>query len=104
LTEFVLDFVQNIEIDLMMQGSIEGVVEGVPQTVRGKTWRSVMLDSFSCWKFSFLDPIYKFPRASTLVCNFLNFAIKERPLSFFNSRLEGLSDVSTSRRPITVQC
>jgi len=104
LTGFALDFVQNIEINSTMQGSIEGVVKGVPQTVRGKTQRSVMLDSFSCWEFSFLDPIHKFPRASTLVHNFLNFAIKERPLSFFNSRLEGLPGVSTSRRPIIVQC
>ena len=104
MTGFALDFVQNIKIDSTMQGGIEGVVESIPQTVRGKTQRSIMLDSFSCWEFLFLDPIHKFPRASTLVRNFLNFAIKERPLSFFNSRLEGLSGVSTSRRPITVQC
>ena len=104
MTGFALNFVQNIEIDSTMQDGIEEVVEGVPQAVRGKARRSVMLDSFSCWEFSFLDPIHKFPRASTLARNFLNFAIKERPLSFFNSRLEGLPGVSTSRHPIIVQC
>ena len=79
-------------------------MKGVPQTIRREARRSVVLDSFGSWEFSFLDPVHKFPRASTLVHNFLNLAIEESPFSFSSSQLEDLPGFMTSRRPIVVQC
>jgi len=35
LAGFALDFVQDIEVNLMMKG---GVVESIPQTIRRKAW------------------------------------------------------------------
>ena len=78
-------------------------MEGVLQTIRRKAQQSVVLDCLGSWEFSFLDPVHKFPRAFTLVRNFLNLAIEESPLSFSGSQLEDLPGFTTSRRPIVVQ-
>ena len=78
-------------------------MESVPQTVWSEAQQSVVLDSFGSWEFSFLDLIHKLPRAFALVCDFLNLAIEERPLSFSGSRLEGLPGFTTSRCSVVVQ-
>ena len=58
LTRFTLDFIQNTEVNLMVEGSVKRVVEGVPQAVRRETWNAIIFDCFGHRKFSFLDPIH----------------------------------------------
>jgi len=58
LTRFILDFIQNTEVNLMVEGSVKRVVEGVPQAVRRETWNAIIFDCFGHRKFSFLDPIH----------------------------------------------
>jgi len=41
-----------------MKGGVERIVEGVPQALGRKAWRSVIFDSFGSWELSFLDPIH----------------------------------------------
>jgi len=38
LAGFALDFVQDAEVNLIMKGSVERVVESIPQTIRRKAW------------------------------------------------------------------
>jgi len=79
-----------------MKGCVERAMESIPQAFGRETRTTIVFDGFGCWKFSFLDPIYKFPRASTLVSDFLNFVIEERSLRFFDSQFEGFPIISTS--------
>jgi len=79
-----------------MKGCVERVMESIPQAFRGETRTTIIFDGFSCQEFSFLDPIHKFPRALTLVSDFLNFVIEERSLRFFDSRFEGFPIILTS--------
>jgi len=58
LTRFILDFIQNTDINLTMEGGIKRVMEGVPQAIRRETWNTVIFDCFGCRKLSFLDPIH----------------------------------------------
>ena len=39
---------------------------------------TVILDGFNSWKFSFLDPVHKLPRAIIFVGNFVNSFIKKK--------------------------
>ena len=55
---FALDFVQNIEVNLVMKGDVERIVEGVSQTIGRKAWYAIIFDSFGSWELSFLDPIH----------------------------------------------
>ena len=43
-----------------MKGSVEQVVEYIPQTIGRKTRDAIVFDSFSRWKFPFLDPFFFF--------------------------------------------
>jgi len=52
-------------------------VKGIPQTIRGKTRRTVILDGFGSRELSFLDPIHKLPGTSALICDLFDFAIEE---------------------------
>ena len=54
MRRFVLDFVDDIEVDLLIESSIEYIVERIPQTVESKTRLSIMSDGFDGQKFSSL--------------------------------------------------
>jgi len=58
LTRFTLDFIENVEVDLAMEGGVECAMEGVPQAIGRETWTAIIFDCFSHWEISFLDPIY----------------------------------------------
>jgi len=49
-----------------------------------------ILDGFYCREFAFLDPIYKLPWATLLVCDFVYLVIKESILGFFDCTFEVL--------------
>ena len=77
LTQFTIDFINNADINLMMKGCVEHIVKNILQAVGSKTRTIVVFDRFSCRELSFLDPIHQFPRATTFICNFLDFIIEE---------------------------
>ena len=54
MRRFVLDFVDDIEVDLLIESSIEYIVERIPQTVESKTRLFIMSDGFDGRKFSSL--------------------------------------------------
>jgi len=58
LTRFMLNFIQNTDVNLMMEGGVKRVMEGVPQAIRKETWNAVIFDCFSHRELSFLDPIH----------------------------------------------
>ena len=77
LTRFMVNFIKNAGIDLMMKGHVECIVESVPQAVGSETRMIVVFDRFSCRRLSSLDPIHQFPRSMAFICNFLDFIIEE---------------------------
>ena len=58
LRRFVLDFVDNVEVDLSIESSIESIMEHVPQTVKSKTRLSLIGDGFDGWEFSSFYPVH----------------------------------------------
>ena len=95
LRRFVLDFIDNIEVDLLIESSIESIVECIPQTVESKTRLSLVGDGFDGWEFSFY-PVHQFLETTIFICNFLNFVIKEWFLGVFDNLLEILPILKTS--------
>ena len=57
---------------------------------------SFILNSFNCRKFSFSDPVHKFPWAALLVCDFFYFVIEEKTFCFLNSAFEAMPVFKTS--------
>jgi len=64
-------------------------VKYIPQVIDFQVWLVVKFDRFNGQKFSLVDPIHKFLRASFLVGYFLNFEIKESPLGVLDCFPEG---------------
>jgi len=60
----------------------------------------VEFDHFNGRKFSLVDPIHKFPRASFLVGYFLNFEIEESPLGVLDHSSEGFPILQLLQRPV----
>jgi len=58
LTRFALNFVQDTEVNWMMEGSVKRVMEGIPQTIRRETWTVIIFNCFGHRKLSFLDPVH----------------------------------------------
>ena len=58
LARFTLDFIQNTKVNLTVEGGVKGVMEGIPQAIRRKTWYAVIFDCFGRRELSFLDPIH----------------------------------------------
>ena len=77
LTQFMVNFIKNADINLTMKGHVERIVKGVPQAVRSETRTIVVFDCFSHQELSSLDPIYQFPRSTAFISDFLDFIIKE---------------------------
>ena len=77
LTRFMVNFVKNVDINLMMKGHVERIVESIPQAVGSETRTIVVFNRFSCQKLSSLDPIHQFPRSMAFICDFLDFIIEE---------------------------
>ena len=80
MRQFLVNFVKNFDVDLTMKRCVECVVKGIPKTFRGETRLIVVLDGFNSRKLSLLDPVHQLPWATTFVCDFLNFVVKERSL------------------------
>ena len=93
---FMLNFAENIGIDLAVEGSVEGIMKCFPQTFRGETQTTIVLDCFDSRKFTSADPIYQLPRTATFTSNFLNLCVEERSLGILNDFLEILPIIKTS--------
>ena len=96
MRRFVLDFVDDVEVDLSIESSVECVVKHIPQTVESKARLSVICDGFDGWDFSSFYPVHQFPGPATFICNFLNFVVKERSLGVFDNLLKILPILETS--------
>ena len=103
LRRFVLDFVDDVEVNLSIESSIECIVEHIPQTVESKTRLSIMSDGFDGREFSSLYLVHQFPGTMTFICNFWNFVIEEWSLSVFDSLLEFLPILETSWRSVDIE-
>ena len=77
LTRLMVNFVKNVDINLMMKGHVERIVESIPQADGSETRTIVVFDCFSRWKLSSLDPTHQFPRSMAFICDFLDFIIEE---------------------------
>ena len=77
MRRFVLDFVDDVEVDLLIESSIKSIVERVPQTVKSKTRLSLIGDGFDGWEFSSIYLVHQFPGTAIFICNFLNFVVKK---------------------------
>jgi len=77
LTQFMIDFIKNADINLTIKDHVGRIVKSVPQAVGSETRTIVVFDCFSRQELSFLDPIHQFPRAMTFICDFLDFIIEE---------------------------
>ena len=96
MRRFVLDFVDDVKVNLTIESGIEWIMEHILQTVKSETWLSIMSDGFDGWEFSSLYPVHQFPGTSTFICNFLDFIVEERSLGIFDNLLEFLPILETS--------
>ena len=96
MRRFVLDFVDNVEVDLSIESSVECIVKHIPQTVESKARLFVICDGFDGWEFSSFYLVHQFSEPTTFICNFLNFVVKERSLGVFDNLLEILPILKTS--------
>ena len=92
----MLDFIKNVEVNLMVKSRIERLMESIPQAVKSEVRLTIIVDSLDSGEFSPLNPIHQFPRASTLVRYLLNIVIKVGSLDIFDSHLEFLPVIKTS--------
>ena len=100
MRRFLIKFVKNFDVDLTMKRCVERVVKGVPKTLWGETGLIVVLDGFDSRKLSLLDPVHQLPWATTFVCDFLDFVVKERSLGILDHQFERLPIFTASFRPI----
>ena len=77
LTWFMVNFIKNADINLTIKGHVECIVKSILQAVGSETRMIVVFNCFSRQKLSSLDPIHQFPRATTFICDFLDFIIEE---------------------------
>ena len=92
----MLDFIKNVEVNLMVKSRIERLMESIPQAVKSEVRLTIIVNSLDSGEFSLLNPIHQFPRASTLVRYLLNIVIKVGSLDIFDSHLEFLPVIKTS--------
>jgi len=57
---------------------------------------AIVVDSLNSGEFPSLDPVHQLSWASTSICDFLNFVIKEGSLDVFDCLLELLPVFETS--------
>jgi len=92
----VLYFVDDVEVDLVIESGVKGIVEHIPQAVEGETRLSIMGNGFDGREFSSFNPVHQLPGTMTLIRNFLDFVIVEESLGVFNDLLEFLPILETS--------
>jgi len=92
----VLYFIDDVEVDLVIESSVEGIMEYIPQAVEGETRLFIIGNGFDDRKFSSFNPVHQLPGTMTLICNFLNLVIKEGSLGVFDDLLEFLPILETS--------
>ena len=92
----MLYFVDDVEVNLAIESSVEGIMERIPQAVKGETRLSIIGNGFNGREFSFFNPVHQLPETTTLICNFLDFVVKEGSLGVFDNLLEFLSILETS--------
>jgi len=92
----VLYFVDDVEVNLVVESSIEGIMEHIPQAVKSETRLSIMGNGFDSREFSSFNLVHQLPGTMTLICNFLDFDIKEGSLGVFDNLLEFLPILKTS--------
>ena len=93
---FTLDFAKDIEIDLAVEGGVEGIIKCFLQTFQGETQVTIILNCFNSRKFTSTNPIHQLPKTMTFASNFLNQCVEERSLSVLNNLLEILPIIKTS--------
>ena len=62
---------------MIMEYSIKGGVESIPQRVESEVQLIVVLDSLDNQQFAFVDPTYEFPRVLTLIGYLLNLDVEK---------------------------
>jgi len=92
----VLYFIDDVEVDLAIESSVEDIMEHIPQAVEGETRLFIIGNSFDGREFSSFNPVYQLPGTMTLIRNFLDLVIKEGSLSVFDNLLEFLPILETS--------
>ena len=92
----MLYFVDDVGVDLVIESSIEGIVECIPQAVKSETRLFIMGNGFDGREFSSFNPVHQLPGTATLICNFLDFVVEEGSLGIFDSLLEFLPILETS--------
>ena len=92
----MLYFVDDVEVNLAIESSVEGIMEHIPQAVKGETRLSIIGNGFNGREFSLFNPVHQLPGTVTLICNFLDFVIKEGSLGVFDNLLEFLPILETS--------
>ena len=96
MRRLVLYFINDVEVDLAIESSVEGIMERIPQAVEGETRLSIMGNGFDGREFSSFNPVYQLPGTVTLIRNFLDFVIEEESLDVFDNLLEFLPILETS--------
>jgi len=96
LRRLVLYFIDDVEVNLAIEGSVEGIMEHISQAVKGETRLSIMGNGFNGREFSSFNPVHQLPGTTTLIHNFLDFVIEEESLGIFDDLLEFLPILKTS--------
>ena len=92
----MLYFVDDVEVDLAIESSVEGIMEHIPQAVEGETRLSIMGNGFDSREFSSFNPVHQLSGTTTLIRNFLDFVVEEGSLDVFDNLLEFLPILETS--------
>ena len=92
----MLYFVDDVEVNLAIESSVEGIMECIPQAVKGETRLSIMGNGFDGREFSFFNPVHQLPETVTLIHNFLDFVVEKGSLGVFDDLLEFLPILETS--------
>ena len=92
----MLYFVDDVEVNLAIESSVEGIMECIPQAVKSEIRLSIIGNSFDGREFSFFNPVHQLPGTMTLIRNFLDFVIEEGSLGVFDDLLEFLLILETS--------
>ena len=92
----MLYFVDDVEVNLAIESSVEGIMECIPQAVEDETRLSIMGNGFDSREFSSFNPVHQLLGTATLIRNFLDFVVEEGSLGVFDDLLEFLSILETS--------
>ena len=101
--QFITDLIKDFNVDSSIKCNVEGEIESIPKTIKSEVWLIIILDGLNSRQFSFVDPIHKFLRASTLDHYLLNLVIEKGSFGELDHFLECLPVFQTSCHSILIQ-